>query len=132
MKAPRFITPASAALLRSMQLSVPLGSTVDKFSKSMRVCMLLGPFLIPALWTNPMYSLTESKFPPKTNTKDHEFFGSKVAISGGFAVVGAPAGNPYDAKVYLYKKTQSGWIEQAKFALPNPRMMLFTSPNPSR
>jgi FG-GAP repeat len=120
MKAPRFITPASAALLQSMQLSVVLESTVDKFSKSMRVCMLLVPFLILALWTNPVYSLTESKSPAGSNAKDHDFFGSKVAISGDFAVVGAPAGNPYDAKVYLYKKTQSGWIEQANFTLPNP------------
>jgi hypothetical protein len=39
--------------------------------------MLLGPFLIPALWANPMYSLAESKFPAGSNTKDHEFFGSK-------------------------------------------------------
>jgi hypothetical protein len=120
MKAARFITPASAALLQSMQLSVALGSTVDKFSKSMRVCMLLGAFLILSWWTNPLYSLAESKFPAGNNAKDHDFFGSKVAISGDFAVVGAPAGNPHDAKVYLYKKTQSGWIEQAKFTLPNP------------
>jgi hypothetical protein len=120
MKASRSITPASAALLQSMQLFVALGSTVDKFSKSMRVYMLLVPFLILALWTNPVYSLTKSKFPAGSNAEDHDFFGSKVAISGDFAVVGAPAGNPYDAKVYLYKKTQSGWIEQANFTLPNP------------
>jgi hypothetical protein len=115
MKTCRFITPASAALLQSMQLSVALGSRVDKFSKSMRVYMLLVPFLILALWTNPGYS-----YPARSNAKDHGSFGSKVAISGDFAVVGAPAGNPYDAKVYLYKKTQSGWIEQANFTLPNP------------
>ena len=67
-----------------------------------------------------MYSLTESKSPAGSNAKDHDLFGSKVAISGDFAVVGAPAGNPYDAKVYLYKKIQSDWIEQANFTLPNP------------
>jgi FG-GAP repeat len=118
MKAPRSITPASAALLHSMQLFVALRSTVNKFSK--RVCRLLVPFLILGLWINPVHSLTESKFPPGSNVKDHDFFGSQVATSGGLAVVGAPAGNPYDAKVYFYKQTQSGWIEQAKFTLPNP------------
>ena len=117
MKVPHSITPASATLLQSMQLSVALGSTVDKFSKSMRVYMLLVPFLILALWTNPVYSLTD---PAGSNAKDHDSFGSKVAISGDFALVGAPAGNPYDAKVYFYKKTPSGWIEQANFTLPNP------------
>jgi hypothetical protein len=117
MKAPRFITLASAALLQSMRLSVALGSTLDKFSKSMRVYMLLVPFLFLALWTNPLDSLTD---PAGSNAKDHDSFGSAVAISGDFAVVGAPASNPYDAKVHLYKKTQSGWIEQAKFTLPNP------------
>jgi hypothetical protein len=120
MKAPHSITPASAALLHSMQLSVALRSMVNKFSKSMRVCMLLVPFLTLGLWTNPVYSLTESKFPAGSNAKDHDFFGSQVAISGDLAVVGAPAGNSYDAKVYFYKKTQSGWIKQAEFTLPNP------------
>ena len=61
MKAPRSITPAFTALLRSTQLSVALKSMVDKFSKSMRVCMLLVPFLTLGLWT--LSSLTESKFP---------------------------------------------------------------------
>ena len=117
MKAPRSITPASAALLRSMHLSVALGSTIDKFSKSMRVYMLLVPFLILALWTHPVYSLMN---PAGSKAKDPDSFGSKVAISSDFAVVGAPADNPYDAKVYLYKKTQSAWIEQANFTLPNP------------
>ena len=86
----------------------------------MRVYMLLVPFLTLAFWTNPVSLLAESKFPAGSNAKDRGFFGSKVAISGDFAVVGAPAGNPYDAKVYFYKKTQSGWIEQANFTLPNP------------
>ena len=120
MKAPRSITSRSAALLQSMQLTVALTSTVDKFSKSMRVYMLLVPFLTLAFWTNPVSSLAESKFPVESNAKEHGFFGSKVAISGDFAVVGAPAANPYDAKVYFYKKTQSAWIEQANFTLPNP------------
>jgi putative Ca2+/H+ antiporter (TMEM165/GDT1 family) len=74
MKAPRSITAAFTALLQSMQLSVALGSAVDKFSKSMRVCMLLVPFLTLALWT--VSSLTESKFP---------------AGSGNYAVAGNDA-----------------------------------------
>jgi hypothetical protein len=120
MNAPHSITTAFAVLLHSMQVSLALGSMANKFSKSMRVCMSLVAFFVLALCTKPAYSLTESKFPAASSTNDHDFFGSKVAISGDFAVVGAPAGNPYDAKVYLYKKTQSGWIEQAKFTLPNP------------
>jgi hypothetical protein len=117
MEAPHSITPASATLLQSMQLSVALGSTLDKFSKSMRVYMLLVPFLILALWTNPVYSFSDTA---GNNAKDHDSFGSEVAISGDFAVVGAPAGNPYDARVYFYKNTPSGWLEQANFTLPNP------------
>jgi hypothetical protein len=120
MKIPRSITPESAVLLHSTRVSLALSSTVNKFSKSMRVCMSLVAFLVLALCSKPVYSLTESKFPAGSRTNDHEFFGSKVAISGDFAVVGAPAGNPYEAKVYFYKKTESGWIEQAKFTLPNP------------
>jgi FG-GAP repeat len=46
--------------------------------------MLLVPFLILTLWTNPGYSLTD---PVGSNAKDHDSFGSKVAISGDFAVV---------------------------------------------
>jgi FG-GAP repeat len=120
MKTPRSIAPASTALLQSMQLSVALTSPADKFSKSIRVYMLLVPFFTLVFWTNPVSSLAESKFPMRSGAKDHGFFGSKVAISGDFAVVGAPAGKPYEAKVYFYKKTQSTWIEQANFTLPNP------------
>jgi FG-GAP repeat len=120
MKAPRSITRVSTVLLQSMQLSVALRSTVDKFSKSIRVYMLLVPFFTLAFGTDPVSSLAESKFPLRSGAKDHGSFGSKVAISGDFAVVGAPAGNPDDAKVYFYKKTQSGWIEQANFTLSNP------------
>jgi hypothetical protein len=120
MKGPVWITPASTALPQSMQISVALTSTADKFSKSIRVCMLLVPLLTLAFWTNPVSSLAESKFSVRTGAKDQGFFGSKVAISGEFAVVGAPADNPHDAKVYFYKKTQSAWIEQANFILPNP------------
>jgi hypothetical protein len=64
MKAPRSITPASAALLQSMRLSVSLKSLVDKFSKSTKIYMLLVPFLILAFWT--VSSLTESKFPARS------------------------------------------------------------------
>jgi len=76
------------------------------------------PFLLFALWTTPGYSsVNESKFPAGSNAKDRDFFGSKVAISGDWAVVGAPGEPGYsgDAKVYFYKRTPSGWIEQAKF-----------------
>jgi hypothetical protein len=83
----------------------------------MRAYIVLVPFLILALWTNPVSSLTD---PTGSNAEDHGFFGSEVAISGDFAVVGAPAGNPCDAKVYFYKSAPSGWIEQANFTLPNP------------
>ena len=122
MKTSLPIAPVSSALHHSMLLSVALRSAIDKFSKSVRVCVSLVPLLILAVWTSPVYSLSESKFPPGSNAKDHDFFGSEVAISGDFAVVGAPAepSDPYDAKVYFYKQTQSGWIEQAKFILPNP------------
>jgi hypothetical protein len=83
----------------------------------MRAYIVLIPFLILALWTNSVSSLTD---PTGSNAEDHGFFGSEVAISGDFAVVGAPAGNPCDAKVYFYKSAPSGWIEQANFTLPNP------------
>ena len=78
------------------------------------------PFFILAFWINPVSPLAESQFPLGSSEKDQGFFNSRVAISGAFAVVGAPAGNPLDAKVYFYKNTQSAWIEQANFTLPNP------------
>jgi hypothetical protein len=111
MKTHRSIMPASAALLEPR---------FDKFPKSIRGFVLLVLLLTLAFWTNPVFSLAESKFPARSRTKEIGLFGSKVAISGEFAVVGAPAGSPHDAKVYFYKRTQSAWIEQANFILPNP------------
>jgi hypothetical protein len=106
--------------LQSVRLSVALRSTVGNFSKSMRVYMLLVPFLILALWPTPcIHQRSQNSW--GSNAKDHDFFGSKVAISGDFAVVGAPAGNPYDAKVYFYKKTQSALDRARRLHPAKPR-----------
>jgi hypothetical protein len=72
MKTPRCNLTASAALLHSMLF------TARKFLKPLRVCMLraLVLFVMLAVWTSPLYSLTESKFPPGSNAKDHDSFGS--------------------------------------------------------
>src|SRR5262249_55629574 len=87
-----------------------------------RVIASLASFFILVFWTDPAYSLTESKFPAGSNAKNRDFFGSAVAVSGDFAVVGATAepGDPYNPKVYFYQRTQTGWIEQAKFTSPDP------------
>ena len=90
MKAPRSITAAFTALLQSMQLSVALGSAVDKFSKSMRVCMLLVPFLTLALWT--VSSLTESKFPAGS--------GNYAVVTGNDALV--PVVTPATTDIFFF------------------------------
>ena len=90
MKAPRSITPAFTALRQSMQLSVALRSTVDKFSKSMRVYMLLVPFLTLAFWT--VSSLTESKFPAGS--------GNYAVVTGNDALV--PVVTPATTDIFFF------------------------------
>ena len=90
MKAPRSITSAFTALRQSMRLSVILRSTVDKFSKSMRVYMLLVPFLTLAFWT--VSSLTESKFPAGS--------GNYAVVAGNDALV--PVVTPATTDIFFF------------------------------
>ena len=90
MKAPRSITPAFTALRQSMRLSVTLRSTVDKFSKSMRVYMLLVPFLTLAFWT--VSSLKESKFPAGS--------GNYAIVAGNDALV--PVVTPATTDIFFF------------------------------
>jgi hypothetical protein len=76
MNAPRSITPASAALLQLMQLSITR-RPANKFSKSINIYMLLAPFLILALWT--VSSWMESKFPAES--------GNYAVVAGNDALV---------------------------------------------
>ena len=58
MKTPHCNPTASAALLHSMLF------TPRKFLKPLRVCMLraLVLFVMLAVWTSPLYSLTDPNF----------------------------------------------------------------------
>jgi hypothetical protein len=53
---------------------------------------------------------------------DKNMFGSSVTINNEYAIIGAPTDNdkgPYAGAVYIYKKTDTGWIKESKITGSN-------------
>ncbi len=69
------------------------------------------------LWGNPAGGNSENEMKTASNVKDGDEFGYSVAISGNYAIIGAPRD---DAKgtdagaAYIFTRSGNDWVQQAK------------------
>lgn len=54
------------------------------------------------------------------DTNDYDNFGASVAISGNYAIIGAPHSDPSGA-AYIFKRNGQSWTQQAKLKTPDSK-----------
>ena len=70
------------------------------------ILFLMAPIQAQVLYEN------QKIFPADNTEKDH--FGWSVSMDENFLVAGAPYDNNHSGAVYIYKKTDNGWVQDKK------------------